>query len=56
MVPMDTQDKLKIIDEKIIALLHEIEQAKGISKNSNYDALLKMYMKKKKQFENELKK
>lgn len=48
---MDTQEKIKIIDEKIIALLHEIEQAKGISKNSNYDTLLKVYLKKKKELE-----
>lgn len=53
---MDTQEKIKIIDEKILSLLHEIEQAKGISKNANYDSLLKVYLKKKKQFENELKK
>ena len=52
---MDTQEKLKIIDEKIIALLHEIEQAKGIDKNSNYDSLLKVYLNKKKQLESELK-
>ena len=51
---MNTHQKIKIIDEKILALLHEIEQSKGISKNANYDNLLKVYLKKKKQLESEL--
>ena len=53
---MDLQDKLKIIDEKIISLLHEIDREKGIRKDSYYDTLLNVYLKKKHQLEDELKK
>lgn len=51
---MNTQDKIKMIEEKIISLLNEIDREKGISKTMYYDTLLNVYLKKREQLKEEL--
>ena len=53
---MNTQDKIKMIEEKIILLLNEIDREKGISKTAHYNTLLDAYLKKRQQLKEELEK
>jgi hypothetical protein len=53
---MNTQDKLEMIEERIISLLHEIDNEKGISKTMHYDTLLNVYLEKRQQLKKELEK
>lgn len=53
---MDTHDKLKMIENKIISLLHEIDNEKGISKTMHYDTLLNVYLKKRQELQDQLEK
>jgi hypothetical protein len=56
MVPMNAEDKIKMIEERIISLLHEIDREKGISKTMHYDTLLTVYLEKRQQLKDELEK
>ena len=53
---MNTEDKIKMIEKKIISLLHKIDREKGISKTSYYDTLLNVYLKKRQELKDQLEK
>ena len=56
MVSMNAQDKLKMIEERIISLLHEIDREKGISKTMHYSTLLDVYLEKRQELKDQLEK
>ena len=56
MVTMNTQEKIQMIEERIISLLHEIDNEKGISKTAHYTTLLDLYLEKRQELKDQLEK